>query len=1174
VQFQSVLEKFTPYDTVFTFTAATQLTESALSSACMLHASIGSLNSSSTSSLHRHTLGEITEDAEEGGAGQRTRSGLRHSILSDADGALKERKSNLAPPAPTASSNLPVDSSHWPKSSSSSTPDSQISEVPPIPIFDKSLPATPVETPRSTLDGNVAGGEAKAVMEELARSTPEDQRPSYESRPSTHSTRPSGKELNRAHLSAGYTPYRSKVKLGPRPSAQRPPTPASRGEARPIANLPNSVRVSNRPPSSAGRPPSSASHRPISQQSNRSAHANFIAHHDLVPPPPLPHPSVHISALYQPPNFYLLDRPASPAPSKAPSVTQPSAPNGPTGVTPEKQRLMRALQLRKKQQMTKADQINPLRPIPSPEDRHIPKALPAQTNSADRVQENSNGHSKAHSRLNENAKIHVEADENAVPRDPNARDIPPSVGRSDPMVESIGSLQVDSSMDGKDAEMASITTSSGSATSEATVPSLKSAAIVQSMSPVLPPIAPQNRLSLGVSPPGTGQDSQRHRQKSQITKEATVSEETENADAAAKGCCPQFKSPTPYAVPENPFSQFQPSTPTTPEEENRGPDATDRSCSPPPKPATPVTVDEDLSPTTAQSEPVVADAKSAVSDSAKGVASRSTDIPEQRHEGLEGYKTMPSPDAFDTSDDESFYDDLQTATVEEAKPVMVGRSPINAVFNIGGPDRQRERNGPASSAGPKTNEGPKSMLENSTIGVRCSPSAALPQCPPAMEPAQSLLIKSTNVSSDISKRIKALEVFSGRTETGTSPPHTATPPSPPMNAGLVKKRMSAHSPVEKPTRTMSRTTPPAKQLHPSPAPTPTPAPASRDNQPSWIQTNRPSTEILAPKRKGDSISVTARIIRDPHENKPIESSTPSKPVAMNLHRSPLVVEHENAGSAPQAETGKPSRSARSPNPSDQPDTAVGEAPKSEQRRFSFSSSHSAAAKVPQSESFTKRLSLTIRHARNESGNFPRSASDSSSIAEDKIPKESRKARLMRRMSLLTAGSRRSIASAFGSNQNRQEDPASMIAQPPESIAEHAGEMSPEHSSIAESHAHVVDIGDLNIQFPDTLLWKRRFMRIDDQGFLILTPPTMEANKRGVSRRFHLSDFKKPSLPPHEREELPWSIVLDFEDGSCLQCACESRYAQAQVLRSRFSPSSVGVETTDRLHSAHRRPRRV
>ena len=64
VQFQSVLDRFSPNDAVFSLSASSELTESALSSACLLHAASGSMTSSS-SSLRRRRLGEITEDAEE-----------------------------------------------------------------------------------------------------------------------------------------------------------------------------------------------------------------------------------------------------------------------------------------------------------------------------------------------------------------------------------------------------------------------------------------------------------------------------------------------------------------------------------------------------------------------------------------------------------------------------------------------------------------------------------------------------------------------------------------------------------------------------------------------------------------------------------------------------------------------------------------------------------------------------------------------------------------------------------------------------------------------------------------------------------------------------------------------------------------------------------------------------
>jgi hypothetical protein len=1150
VQFQSVLEKFTPHDAVFSFAAATELTESALSSACMLHASVGSLNSS-TSSLHRHRLGEITEDVEEGG-GEGRKSGLRHSVvLSDADSGFKEGRNNLTPHVPTPSSQ-PLDS-HLPKSNNPSTPTSQTSQLPPLPTFDKSLPAIP---------------RVKAPGEELVPPRPEEQRPSLDSRRSSQSTRLSALEPDRANSYTGYTPYKPKVKLGPRPSAQRPRTPGSRGEARPVANLPNSVRISNRPSSSTSRPPSSASHRPTSQQSNKSAHSQFISHHDPTPPPPLPHPSIHISALYQPPDSYLLNRPTSSARSATFSVTPSITHVGPPGITPEKQRLMRALQLRKKQQIAKASQVRaPILPAPAQEISKKQEPSPVSSNS-ERTQ------------TVEGSVQHI-APQSTHATGPNTGTASPSTDniesnsvaetrhsstmQSQIMSESIGSPLIDSSLDSKDVDMVSSTIESESATSEASEPSLKSISIVQSMSPVLPPIALQNRLSIGVSSAMPEQVPAALQQARTNLKAANIAEEEEervdvapspqrdsvallqrktnsNAGAAAEEeekICETISSSSP---------QYEFATPVTAFEEQ------------PPqlKSAPPVTTDNVPSPSMAQSRTSI-DGKSSVSDTAETPEPQSVDRRLRRRGMVESQEAVTSPEASDTSDDGSLYDELQSATVEEAKPVMVARSPINAVFNRGSPDRQRQHDRSISIATRRTDESPKSTPEKAKCGAGRGPSSALPQWPPAIESAQSLLIKKTNVSTGITKRIRALEMFSGRSDGGAISPNSAGPPSPPLTSGLVKKRLSSHSPKEPLVRNVSMSTPPPKQLqYPSPAPTPTPASAAAEHQPSWLQRNGPSTEILAPRKKGDSISVTARIIRDSAEIRTTEPSNPSKPTAMNLHRSPLVVEHENAKSMPQREASKVVEPVVAAVESKEPDPIPRETPKSEDRRFSLSSVHSNSGQMTQSESFTKRLSMTIRHARTESrtepSNLLRSASDSSSIAEDKFAKESRKTRLMKRMSVLTAGSRRSIASAFGSNTLRQEDPGSLITHPPDSIAEHSGETSPDRSSISESQAHVVDIGDVNIQFPDTLLWKRRFMRIDDQGFLILTPPTMEANKRGVSRRFHLSDIKKPCLPALEREELPWSILLDFEDGSCLQVACESRYAQRQVLRSR--PTSL------------------
>lgn len=69
------------------------------------------------------------------------------------------------------------------------------------------------------------------------------------------------------------------------------------------------------------------------------------------------------------------------------------------------------------------------------------------------------------------------------------------------------------------------------------------------------------------------------------------------------------------------------------------------------------------------------------------------------------------------------------------------------------------------------------------------------------------------------------------------------------------------------------------------------------------------------------------------------------------------------------------------------------------------------------------------------------------------------------------------------------------------------------------------VGDLNVQFPDTLLWKRRWVEIDSFGNVVLSPAREEERSRGVKRKFHLSEFRQPIMPPQHRQELPHSKGL-------------------------------------------------
>ncbi|KAI5301102.1 hypothetical protein KEM56_001964 [Ascosphaera pollenicola] len=100
--------------------------------------------------------------------------------------------------------------------------------------------------------------------------------------------------------------------------------------------------------------------------------------------------------------------------------------------------------------------------------------------------------------------------------------------------------------------------------------------------------------------------------------------------------------------------------------------------------------------------------------------------------------------------------------------------------------------------------------------------------------------------------------------------------------------------------------------------------------------------------------------------------------------------------------------------------------------------------------------------------------------------------------------------------------------------------------ITPKPVQAIEIGEVNVHFPDTLLWKRRNMRIDEEGYLLLVAPITGGYKPPV-KKYHISKFKAPRVPELDEEELPHSVVLDFvEDGDTLQCACQSRQGQEEV----------------------------
>lgn len=466
--------------------------------------------------------------------------------------------------------------------------------------------------------------------------------------------------------------------------------------------------------------------------------------------------------------------------------------------------------------------------------------------------------------------------------------------------------------------------------------------------------------------------------------------------------------------------------------------------------------------------------------------------------------------------DDSFMDELTSATVQEAKPVSVGKSPITSSF-AGNDDERPSGQGSRAVSNPNFKHPLSGDLQALPIGRSASGSYF-----DRSQEVPVLVAKKVNVSSGISKRIKALEMFSSRepSPVPTAPQPTVTPA--PSSSAFEKFRKRA---------SISQSNLPSG-LAPSPKPGQnlTPSPSSESNASKPHTPSRKDSAAGSNSRgKSNSVSVTARIVRENSTSQSEPSSDHPESNVLNLQCSPLIVERdteeekEEDAVVPQTST----------------------APKSDNRSLSVSSGtgsrrNSFASILPRSDSTASRLSGSSK-SKTESGSrstgdLPSSPLDS--VDENKEEKrQSRKSRFLRRMSSITSNSRRGVLNSLSPTVTEEEAPPSPTKEvdstpvPPQ----------------------VVDIGEVNVQFPDTLLWKRRFMRIDDQGYLIMTAGNTDGSNRNMVKRYHLSEFKTPCLPDHDRQELPNSILLDFCDGNTLQCACESRQGQNDLLQSKNHP---------------------
>jgi hypothetical protein len=454
--------------------------------------------------------------------------------------------------------------------------------------------------------------------------------------------------------------------------------------------------------------------------------------------------------------------------------------------------------------------------------------------------------------------------------------------------------------------------------------------------------------------------------------------------------------------------------------------------------------------------------------------------------------------------DDSFMEELQSATVHEAKPMSVSKSPITPWFprktiDMGSVTPERR---PVSQIHPRSLKGSPEQPKRSVSGP----------WPPQTSTESVGVAKKINVSSGISQRIKALAEKSSRELT---PPVTPTFSGPldSSSRSLTQRKSSffAATPLET---------------------SPTGRPVSRLGNPAFLNSSSstPEKRSMATKQpikatvynvqraneQPESVQVTARIVRDERTKQPI-LAMPSQNTPLDLHQSHLIIDHQ-----------KPKFTSRSPTRGR--DRAEPTSPKAPST--SHSREQSIAPSRTSSDSgwrpFSRRMSeSTSVHSH-----------DSEDKREDKKEKkESRTSKMFKRMSS-------SIASKPRKNS-------------------HNNTALPEHALGSSALASLrepppsVHVGELNIQFPDTLLWKRRSVEIDSAGNLVLSPS--KSNEKGIVKRFHLSEFRTPYPPDQDRQELPNSVVLDFIDGRTLQCACETYMAQAHVLQSKSPCTMIPIE---------------
>ncbi|CAJ2506242.1 Uu.00g003720.m01.CDS01 [Anthostomella pinea] len=1170
VHFNAVCERFTPYSIVFDITTAKDLKDSKLSSACSLHAASGS-SSSSSSSLRRRRLNEIVEEVEE-----EERDRKRQSVVKEeerpASSIYSERPRSPLLPEPL--------------------------------VLDRQQINIPQETnfASTSVVPNFAGAE---------RPTSPAAQSEYDQRMSSQTTRP---EL---FSSATYTYGKPKVKLGPRPSLDVSKRPSTAGNFRPVAALPAGFKFFSR-----GSKKGTSQDQEVDEQSGQNGHSAS----DVGPPAYINTPDVlHEAAVNQ-----LPPRPATSSGASIKSMTSSMATSTKESkVTPEKARLMKAMKLREKKKMMSAMSPQPSASNKSPpimEEKEMPDEQGSEEPFHDKKSDNIRSFSNTDSGVAADLPTAITINSDTHSDDTISDSHPPSptaassseIGDStkasslseltDETIQAskgTGAETDDEDADDGPEELSEIIEEAGLRMSAVETPEDNPPEAAQSPEPV----TGETDVSDGEDDPTTKVAEESHEileieQPPLQTRESEVKEsievdstrprETSDArplEIALSGNDSKPRKSPPLGIPLSKFSsndQRSPTStssksPTTPSLKSKF-SRQDLTIPSDPVPAVPVT-GYTATPVIDESEPSEATNPQLRLPTPPKSARRKTGIEPIRTDFTA--KSTPHSEYSDPLlDDDALMEELQSATVQQARPMPLSKSPITPVFPNHNPLKLRvqpSRTVSSPMRGTLQVPVPGDVSQSSARSVSSGGAAYLHTITRQASSA-GLQSKKNNLGSGISQRIKALEALSGSPGGEDGRPRTATPSSTfftvrkptarePSNSPSVVDRASSLT-RQTPTPDFSRESTPDAQGN-----------GRRERSGSVAsRLNKFEGQGASPGRP-ESIQVTARIIRGSNQTskKPEQYQDPAEPSTLDLKQSPLLVDVQRAElpeQLPIAEQTPVETPQETIQERRERKTTSEDGERKAKRRSSLNimrdfikdrstSSKSADnlavmspapswAKSParppsahhNSGGFARRLSISSRRSSfspeqdNEATPTPLSpvafsdgSEDDGKGTNDKKSKN-RASRFMRRLSNSFVGGRKN-GTAHISPTLAEED------------ADQLASLSATGPHIASQPTIVAYMGDVNVQFPDNLLWKRRSMCLDSQGFLFLSAIQGSNGKEktaGVgTKRYHLSDFRTPYVPDVEVQELPNSVVLDLMEGSCLQVACEDRAGQLSVL---------------------------